>query len=308
MNGVRRSARRALAAGRACGRARPEPTEHLGPGRPLPGMAAEQVHAERAKILGRLRVKLPRRRRVRRELLADLPQRRPDERPPARQRLVEHHPHGVPVGRLGQGLTERLLGRHVAERAGDLARVRLGSVVRRRLVGVGVRCVDEGRGGELGDQTEVEKDDAALPRHHHIRRLEVAVELAGGMERLDALGQLPDRRAEPFDVEHSRRLAIGGSPAGQCRVAVRFLGPLVRGPPGRRKRIRRICGQFDLLRPLRVRLRGRGFIPDRGGRLILDGRLFSGLREPGTDVREEVGAVDPLHREEPAAGFAAELI
>ena len=61
------------------------------------------------------------------------------------------------------GSSTRLLGRHVARRADHLARP----------------AVPVGAGRELGRDAEVEDDDAPLVRDEDVRRLDVAVQLAG---------------------------------------------------------------------------------------------------------------------------------
>ena len=80
----------------------------------------------------------------------------------------------------------------------------------------------------LGDQAEVEQHDPALARHDHVRRLDVAVQLAGRVERRDPLGELPQGRAEPGRSARRHRPPCGE--AGPEGTGARGIGL---GPPSR---------------------------------------------------------------------------
>ena len=103
---------------------------------------------------------------------------RSDERRRADQRLVEHHADAVPVRSRRRRVAVACSGRHVRRRAHDLVARRR----RRRDVGA-----------QLGRHAEVEDDDAPLGRDEDVRRLDVAVKLAGRVERVHAFDELPQR-------------------------------------------------------------------------------------------------------------------
>ncbi len=56
--------------------------------------------------------------------------------------------------------------------------------------------MEEPLGPEIRDEPEVEQDDAALARHEHVGRLDVAVELARAVERAEAFDELAQRGAQ----------------------------------------------------------------------------------------------------------------
>ncbi len=97
-----------------------------------------------------------------------------EEREPAGQGLVEHHADTVPIAGRGYRQARCLFRRHVCDRADD---VRL-----RALVDVGLF--------QLGGEAEVEQDDASVTVDEHVGGLDVAVELAGIVQR-----RRPPRRA-----------------------------------------------------------------------------------------------------------------
>jgi hypothetical protein len=100
--------------------------------------------------------------------------RRRARRHAAGQRLVEHHADGVPVARGRGGGAVQQLGGDEAERAGEAALA----------------------AGGRRDEAEVDDLDPALGRDEHVRRLEVAVQQAGAVQRVDAGGELAERVAQ----------------------------------------------------------------------------------------------------------------
>ena len=111
--------------------------------------------------------------------------RRAGEREPAGHRLVEHDPDTVPVAGGRDRLARRLLRRHVADRPDDLAVDRL------------LSC----QALEVGRQAEIEQDDPPLGGHQDVGRLDVSVQLARLVERIDAFGELTQCVAKPRLVE-----------------------------------------------------------------------------------------------------------
>ena len=134
----------------------PEEVEHPLRARSLRGVEAEKLDRELVQVGGD---PLDERARCRRELLLfsekDV-ERRTLERDATRQRLVEHHSHGVPVGLGPDGARRGLLRRHVLGRADDL---------------VGGQLVF----ARVDDETEIEEDDAPPLGHEHVGRLDVAM-------------------------------------------------------------------------------------------------------------------------------------
>jgi hypothetical protein len=86
-----------------------------------------------------------------------------------RDGLVQRDAEAVPVGRRRDGAAPRLLRGHV----GDGPHEPLGR--RRRRIGAG---------RERGDEAEIEKHDAARLGHEDVGRLDVAVELAALVQRV----------------------------------------------------------------------------------------------------------------------------
>ncbi len=62
------------------------------------------------------------------------------------------------------------------------------------------------RAFQIGRQSKVEQDDTAFGRHQHIGGLDVPVQLAGLVERVDAFSQLPECIPKPSLVEQSSGL------------------------------------------------------------------------------------------------------
>jgi hypothetical protein len=120
----------------------------------------------------------------------------------ARQHLVEQHADAVEVARRPDRQAETLLGRHVARRADDEARL-----------GRGVRARHLGRGRQhLGD-AEVEHADAVLVEHD-VRGLEVAVDDA---ERVGFRQHVADFGGDPHGAL-GREGALARESLGQRRA------------------------------------------------------------------------------------------
>jgi len=56
------------------------------------------------------------------------------------------------------------------------------------------------RSPQFGRHSEVEDDDATLGRHAHVRRLEIAVQLAHVVQGSNAFDELTERRAKLLEV------------------------------------------------------------------------------------------------------------
>ncbi len=96
--------------------------------------------------------------------------------------LVEHHADREDIRAVIDRLALELLGRHVGQRADDHADAGRGRRHRLGCIAVGFRAV------EL-DKPEVENTHAAVVADHHVPRLEVAVDDAFGVRRLEGVGQ-----------------------------------------------------------------------------------------------------------------------
>jgi hypothetical protein len=187
------------------------------------------------------------------------------ERRATRKRLVQHHAGAVPIGGVGQPRASGLLRRHVAGRADD------GQVARR-----GRR-----RGSQLGDQAEVEQHDAALAGHLHVRRLDVAVQLPGFVQRQQSRAQLGESLLEAGDVgaDGSRRFArslVIEVTAGIAEVS------------------------SDLFRARDVESRLRWLAGGRGARRQ--------RRSGGAHPLDEAAAAYQLHGEEPLVAIGQQLV
>jgi hypothetical protein len=133
----------------------------------------------------------------------------------------------------------------------------------------------------VGDQAEVEEHHPSGGRDHQVRGLDVAVDLADRVQRMEPAGEVGERRAEARLVVHAR--GDGGPGRG---------GP-GRGGPGR----------GGLGAPSAVDRHGGGVARREGERGVVVRR-----GDPAAaDVGEEVGALEELHREEPAAAGLEEL-
>ena len=180
------------------------------------GIGLERAVERRAQLAGQVRARL----RERREPGADAPRgggrRAGADRVRPRERLVEDEPERVEVGAPVDRLPRGLLGRHVGERADDVARPR------QRVLA-----------GELGDAEVGQLRRAAARARHvgddHVLRLDVAVDdaaLVGVGERVG------ERQPDPQDVavrQLVRRLELGERAAldqlgDEVAVAVRLAG------------------------------------------------------------------------------------
>jgi hypothetical protein len=176
--------------------------------------------------------------------------RRSDERRPSDEGLVEDDADAVPVRSRRQHLGHRLLGRHVPSRAHDL--VRLGEVLVDAVL-------------EVGRDPEVQDHHPPILRDEHVRRFDVAVQLARAVKHLHALHELPQSPAKQIEVGRRR-----------LRQRLHRRRSIARAEPNGRRHL------------LRMRMRhahdGR-----RRPRFGAGARL--------ANVRQEIGAVDELHRE-----------
>ncbi len=166
--------RRALGAACGLGGGRPQSSEHLAPARPRAGIAAKQLDTEGVQIVGQTRHQLFRRWRLEPLLVHQDIEHPTRERPTPGERLVNHHADAVPVARLRDFGRRRLFRGHICGGADDLSLAAL------------VLGLERGR----GDQAEVHQDHTPLPRHHHIRRLDVAMKLARLVQRREPFGKL----------------------------------------------------------------------------------------------------------------------
>ena len=122
------------------------------------------------------------------------------ERHLARQRLVEHAAECVDVGAAVDVVAPQLLGRHVVERSDPLA-------------GRGEAAL---RGASLGKAEVGEVDVLPAPAggHEHVRRLDVAVDEAALVCRVECGGHLRDHTGGPQRFEP----ALGGDERAQVRA------------------------------------------------------------------------------------------
>ena len=116
------------------------------------------------------------------------------ERAVARRDLVEDRAEGELVAPEVHRLPPGLLRRHVAGGAEDRSGVGVGALEGEGLGGGRLavrvrRLLPRTRGDELG-QAEVQQLDPAVPRDHHVLRLEVAVDDPRGMGLREAFGDL----------------------------------------------------------------------------------------------------------------------
>jgi hypothetical protein len=152
-------------------------------------IAVQEVDAQLRQVDRRLRHQVERRHRLAPLLLHQHHDRRADERQGAGQRVVEHGADRVPVAGRPQLQRCALLGRHVVDRADHV-------------VVVGHAAA---RARQVGDEAEVEQHDAPVAVDHHVGWLDVAVQLAGLVEDVHALGQLAQRVAQPVVRQRRRR-------------------------------------------------------------------------------------------------------
>ncbi len=156
-------------------------------------------------------------------------------------------PDAVPVRRRRRSGSRRLLRRHVRGRAHDGVRV------------LGVLA----RAGQIDRHAEVEQDHAALGGDEDVRRLDVPMKLAGGVERLHAQGKLAQRGAQS--------LGVRGAPGSYVRHDVHAVHEL------HREEDLVLLGGDELVEPHEVRM------VDVGGRPEL---LLEAVQGRGAEVPE----------------------
>ncbi len=163
--------------GRGHGRAGAgEPRDERGGGGAPPRLDREELRAELREIVRHVGER-PHRRRVLALLAHEDLDRAPLEGQPAGEHLEEHDPDAVEIGRRADRGGHGLLGRHVRRRADHR---RIARLPRER----------------VAHEPEVEDDDPPRVRDHDVRGLEIAVDLAGAVQHLEALGELEQRGAQ----------------------------------------------------------------------------------------------------------------
>ena len=180
----------------AWGRPAPQPPQDIVPCGPGRRVAAEQVDAQRGEVVGQVGHQLAGRWRVEPLFVHHDFYRAAQERQPPGQRLVEHHTHAVPVAGRRDLHARRLLRRHVGGRS---QRVPLGGLS--QLLAT-----------QVGNQPEVEEYDPAPRRHQHVRRLDVAVQLARVVYRRDPPSELQESVPEAPPIGRRERLGSLGRP------------------------------------------------------------------------------------------------
>jgi hypothetical protein len=117
--------------------------------------------------------------------------------------LVQHAPERPDIGAAIDGLATRLLGRHVGGGAEDDAHVGGIPSERRRIHHTGRRrrAIQRERLGE----TEIEHLHRPVRPHHHIGRLQVAMDDALFVCRLERIGDLPCDRQRLGERDRSTR-------------------------------------------------------------------------------------------------------
>ena len=141
------------------------------------------------------------------------------------ERLIQHHAHGVPVGGLRERLPGSLFGRHIGDRAGQnpFARLRL-------------------RPASLRDEPEVEDGHPPALRDENVGGLDVAVQLSVFVQRMDPVGELPQKVAEPHVIDDP----VGERAVLSTAARIRILpGLRVAGRGLERLRVERRVGTLD---------------------------------------------------------------
>ena len=105
------------------------------------------------------------------------------ERRLAGEHFIEDGAHSVPVGRRPHRLLRGLLGSHVKGRAHDPP------------------LLGEPRGQGLGHQAEVQQHHPPVAGHQHVIRLDVAMDLARCVQRLQPVTQLQQNPPQPLRVQ-----------------------------------------------------------------------------------------------------------
>jgi hypothetical protein len=193
--------------------------------------------------------------RVRRRPRRDLPQPRlAAQRQPADERLEQTHAERERIDGRARRLAAQLLGCRVRPRAGD------------RTIGRFVH--------EPADDTEIQQHDTAI-LDEDVRRLDVAMDETGGVQRRQPERELAQRPAQRTFVE-CRRGPLGWVRRRHDRIAADCLERTVVAPRQRRRRA-----------PLRA--------------------IVDALADAAPHVVEEVRPAHELHREQPRAGDLDEL-
>ena len=253
---------------------RRERERHVATRRALVGLPLQERDGERVQILGDAVNEGAGRDRVAELLGHEHLERRPVEGVLPGEHDVQHHPDRVPVRRGRELPTRGLLRRHVRGRAREVVLLVRGDRV----------------GPLVLHQAKIEDRHAAFVRDEHVGRLQIAVELAGVMERRHAADKLRERGPEARDVEHARdRVRRGGRlqrlwlhPVQRRDMRVLRTGPLAEG-------------RFDVGRR------------DGGDRLAGD-RLRVGLGGLVANVPVEVHALHELHGDEPLVAGGYQLV
>jgi hypothetical protein len=175
-----------------------QPGDDLGGGRAARRLEGEQLVAQPRQIRRHRPVAGHRRRRDLLLAQEDL-DRAALERQPSGQGLEQHDADAVAVGRRHHRRGDRLFGRHVG------------------------RGADQGGVADLGDhgvahQAEVEHHDPALARDQHVRGLEVAVDLAGAVQRLESERELAQAIAQALVVERAGQRRLGAGLGGDAEA------------------------------------------------------------------------------------------
>jgi hypothetical protein len=254
--------------------------EHLRAAGAQLGVAREEAHAQSAEVVGYARRDVEDERRVERALLGDHVRGGPVERAAPRERLEEEDPRRVPVRRRAHRLAEGQLGRHVRHGPDDLDLL----LVARR---------------HLGDDAEVDEDDATGGVDQDVGRLQIAVHLPGAVEEGEPRRELAKRVTETRVVEPRARLRQRrGRRLGRRRR--RRWGNLDRGMRG--EPVAAVRSVDARARPaFTAKVRGRAGVRRPGGALV------EALHAVGSHVGEEVLPANELHREEPAPGVLDQI-
>ena len=201
-----RSARRARAR-----RGRLQPANDVGAARTSRRIAVQELDGERVEVAGDAVRLEPRGRGVLRHLPLQHERLRALERAPAREALIEDDAHAVPVRGRAHVVGRGLLGGHVRHGADQR-----GLELRHRRV---------------EHDAEVEQHDAPVARDEDVRRLDVAVDLAGEVHGVNRLRELKECCAQARLVECARALLC----------ARRFLGRRARVLAGRARARDLVC-------------------------------------------------------------------
>ena len=147
---------------------------------PRGAVPPQQAAAKLGKVVGNVRYALLDVDRILGLLTTEHFHQRSRKRRVPRERLIEHHPDAIPIGRGRGRCPESLLRGHVDRRAHELG-------------GVGIeQCRVR---AELRDQSEIEQHEPAFGSHQDVRRFDITVQLAVIMEVLQPRGELREQVA-----------------------------------------------------------------------------------------------------------------